>query len=479
MKKISLYFWLLNLALFIFLFMPNLVRHGMFVDGLWYATLSRNLAEGSGTFWQPFLTETFFPTFYSHPPLMFGIQSLFFSIFGDHLFVERLYCLVISLLTIYSIHFFWRYLFRKSPRYRALSFLPVLFWLSNETVYFTYVNNLLEGTLGLFTFWAVFLFYHWSENYGDRGYLPWLKLIGGAILVFLAVLTKGLVALFPLAVPGIYWLLYRKMSFLHLAIYTAFITGIVVISLYLLIQIPAASAYLDGYLDIQLSHALVGESKENLRTTRLHILKMLFERSLPVLILLVLLIGYQYRAERKLMPDHLSRRSLFFILVGLSGTLPIMITLKQVSHYLIPVLPYFSIGFALLAAPIISQLFIKIQFAKWLHYLSWGLLGLFLVYTIGYGVGQLGKIDKRDRQLLTDVMLVGQQVPEGQIIGQELPEVGDMTHCYFYRYYHISIDSTANNQSFILTEKGKAPTAADAYHKVPLSTTLFDLYRQE
>ncbi len=479
MKKVSLFFWILNLALFIFFFMPNLVRHGMFVDGLWYATLARNLAEGSGTFWQPHLTDTFFPVFYSHPPLMFGIQSLFFSLFGDHLFVERLYCLVIALLTIYSIYFFWRYIFRADPRYRALSFLPILFWLSNETVYFGYVNNLLECTMGLFTFWAIFLFYHWSENYGDRGYRPWLKLIAASILILFAFLTKGLVGLFPLALLGIYWFFFQKMSFLHLVIYTALISGIVGLCFYLILQIPAASAYLDGYLDIQLSHALVGESKENLRTTRLHILKMLIERSLPVLISTGLLLAYRYRNNQKIAFGHIERRGLLFIVVGLSGTLPIMITLKQVSYYLIPVLPFFALGFALIVVPIISKLLIEVRFPPFGRQLSWTLLTLFLVYAIGYGFSQFGKIDKRDRQLLTDVMLIGEEIQEGQVIGHQLPTVGDMTHCYFARYYHISLDSNNIKYPFLLTEKGNMPTSEGGYQFIPLSTSLFDLYKRQ
>ncbi len=41
----------------------------MHVDGLWYATISKNLAEGFGSFWAPAFTATMAPVFNAHPPL--------------------------------------------------------------------------------------------------------------------------------------------------------------------------------------------------------------------------------------------------------------------------------------------------------------------------------------------------------------------------------------------------------------------------
>ncbi|GJM33068.1 MAG: hypothetical protein DHS20C18_20690 [Saprospiraceae bacterium] len=452
----------------------------MFIDGLWYATLSRNLAEGTGTFWQPHLTETFFSAFYSHPPLLFGLQSILFAVFGDHLFVERIYCLLIALLTIYSIHYFWRYLFRDNSKIQALSFLPILFWLSNETVYFGYVNNLMEGTLGLFTFWAVFLLYRYSEASETNNLKSWGWLLVSGVLILLAILTKGLVGLFPLAFLGIYWLVYRRISFSWMFLLSIFLSGVVTIGFWLILQNPAAHLYLDGYLDIQLSHALSGESKENLRTTRFHILKMLVERSLPVIILVVMLLIYQFQKKKALPPPASWKMALLFILVGLSGTLPIMITLKQVSYYLLPVLPFYSLGFAILVAPFVLGLFDNLQGSQLYQKLSWTILAIFLVYTIGYGISQVGKIDKRDRQLLTDIMLVGKQVPEGSIISHQIKEVGDMTYGYFARYYHISLESSSN-RPFLLLEKGDSGLpqldVLNQYQYIPLGTERFNLYQ--
>lgn len=56
---------------------PHLVREGMFMDGTIYAVLSRNLAEGIGSFWYLEFTRDPLVVFHEHPPLVMGLQSLF------------------------------------------------------------------------------------------------------------------------------------------------------------------------------------------------------------------------------------------------------------------------------------------------------------------------------------------------------------------------------------------------------------------
>ena len=83
-------FRLLTFAVFAAATVPRLAHRGMFVDGVTYASIARNLAEGRGSFWSPSYTATLYPQFHEHPPLGFWLQSLWFRVFGDHLFVERL-----------------------------------------------------------------------------------------------------------------------------------------------------------------------------------------------------------------------------------------------------------------------------------------------------------------------------------------------------------------------------------------------------
>ncbi len=68
MKSIKPQYFLF-VALFIGILTPSLFTDGMFMDGTIYAVISRNLAEGNGTFWNLYFSDTVFPVFSEHPPL--------------------------------------------------------------------------------------------------------------------------------------------------------------------------------------------------------------------------------------------------------------------------------------------------------------------------------------------------------------------------------------------------------------------------
>ena len=90
---------LFTLAVFAAAIVPRVAHRGMFVDGVTYASIARNLAAGRGSFWSPSYTATLYPVFHEHPPLGFWLQSWWFRMFGDHLFVERVYTVAVAAAT--------------------------------------------------------------------------------------------------------------------------------------------------------------------------------------------------------------------------------------------------------------------------------------------------------------------------------------------------------------------------------------------
>ena len=69
MKNLPFYL----IILLIFMALSNeLWSEGMFIDGLYYATIARNLSEGIGSLWFLHFTETSFNIFHEHPPLAIG-----------------------------------------------------------------------------------------------------------------------------------------------------------------------------------------------------------------------------------------------------------------------------------------------------------------------------------------------------------------------------------------------------------------------
>ena len=70
--------WAFMSALLLMLILNPLLRRGMFLDGVTYAAIAKNLSLNHGTLWQPFYSETIFPYFYEHPPLAIYAESLLF-----------------------------------------------------------------------------------------------------------------------------------------------------------------------------------------------------------------------------------------------------------------------------------------------------------------------------------------------------------------------------------------------------------------
>jgi 4-amino-4-deoxy-L-arabinose transferase-like glycosyltransferase len=67
--------------------LPRLAKKGLFGDGLLYASMSRNMAEGRGSIWQPYFSSSYWiegvpSTYYENPPLMIWVQSWFFRLIG-------------------------------------------------------------------------------------------------------------------------------------------------------------------------------------------------------------------------------------------------------------------------------------------------------------------------------------------------------------------------------------------------------------
>ena len=169
----------------------------MFLDGVTYAVLARNMAEGLGSFWSPFYTARVYPQFYEQPPLGLGLQALFFAIFGDHLAVERVYSLVMGGGTALLIVGLWR----RTTRDTEHDWLPLLFWLLPSTVTWAIVNNMLENTQAVFTTAAVLMFVR-ALDASDRVRASLWSVVGGGLTLG-AVLVKGPNGFFPLAAPVI------------------------------------------------------------------------------------------------------------------------------------------------------------------------------------------------------------------------------------------------------------------------------------
>jgi hypothetical protein len=442
--------WGLLTAIFLFLFAPNLVREGMFVDGLWYAAISNNMAQGLGSFWEPIFTKTVHNPFYEHPPLVFGIQSVFFSVLGSGIWTERIYAFVVFIITAYLITQIWILINHDQPTRKKLYKYPVLLWMVNFGVFFAYPNNVLECTMTVF----ILLSIYWGIKALLSKKTPLLYIVLSALMILPAFLCKGPVALFPLTFFFISGLFAKKKSMKWFGIGGIHLIFFLLFSC-LLLAIPQAPEFISTYWDQQVIEALKGNRVENMRANRWYILVGIL-KSMPVsvgLALIVLIFGFKGK-------DQGSRPSkkwgLVFLCIALSGSLPLTLSLKQAGYYLVPSIPFYVIGLAYFTAPYfpenLPEIFSRKKLQKVLttFIVVVNIVGLIMVYN------QFGKTDKRDRTHLDFVKKSIAFIPKGQTIGIHSEEFEHALHGYFQRYNSVALDTIKSNHKnypFLIADK--------------------------
>jgi len=130
--KKHLPFWFFSISVVFGLTLPVLIQDAMFQDAMLYSSVSHNLSQGIGTFWFPQYSKyniAGLSSFHEHPPLLFGIQALFFKALGSSIYVERFYTFLMILFHIWLINLLWKVVFPKTDVQRKLGWLPVLFWI--------------------------------------------------------------------------------------------------------------------------------------------------------------------------------------------------------------------------------------------------------------------------------------------------------------------------------------------------------------
>lgn len=470
-KDKNLPFWIITIALFIGLLLYNLLQDGMFMDGLLYATISKNLAHGLGSFWFPHLTNTCFPDFHEHPPLVFGIQSLFFIVFGNSMYVERLYSFLTAVITGYLIIITWKQIFRNNLQIKNLSWLPVLFWITTPICFWSYSNNMLENTMGIFTILSILLSLKALQNNNKNI----LFLILSGISIFLATLSKGFVGMFPLATIFLYWLINRNISFIKM-VYYSLILILVPLSIYLvLLTNNDIYTSLNLYLDNQVIRSI--KSVQTVES-RFFIVKKLFFELLPVIIIdLIVLIIAKLKSIDLHFNTYCRKNAIFFMLIAISGSFPIMISLKQSKFYAIPSMPFYAISLSIIIAPFVFQLINRINTNKYSYKIFMIFAAVLLMLSIAIPLSRIGKVG-RDNDKLHDVYQIGNIVPKNTTISISKSIWRDWSlHGYFGRYFNISLDKLNNNHEYFLIKKNEKVPAN--YNKVEISLKKLLLFKHK
>ena len=464
-------FRIFTLAIFIGLIIPLLVQDGMFMDGVLYTAVAKNQAEGFGSFWYPIFADTWnkhgVHTFHEHPPLVFGIQSLFFKIFGTSIYVERFYSLLSAIITAWLIHINWKALFQNQKHLIKFSWLPILFWIIIPICFWSFQNNMQENTMGIFTLAST---YFQLKFYFQKSKNKYLLLSGG--FIFLASFCKGVPGFFPLAFPFLIWISHRKISFVNVIHHTT-ILSLSVLGIYaLLIFHEPARESLVFYFENRLMGRIDSDPTVG---NRFYIIGRLFQELLPPLILGGLILFFSKLKSKTFHSSKADFKNAFlFSLIGFAGTLPLFLTMVQKGFYMVHALPYFGIAIALIIVPNLV-VFFQNKSAKKNYNNTFTILStLLLIGVILFSSFQFGKY-KRDKTMLHDVYLLKNILPKNAHITIEKSIHQDWgLKVYLMRTSGYSTSNTISYPYF-LVEKKKKNFHLEGFKKMEIGLKKYNL----
>ncbi|MFZ9206720.1 MAG: ArnT family glycosyltransferase [Schleiferiaceae bacterium] len=316
---------------------PFWLQGGMFMDGQIYAAVAQNLADGIGTFWAPVYQPSAAQPYSEQLPLFMGMESLLFRLFGDTLWVERIFMAAAWVATAWGISAFQRCFWPERGPDTALWVVTI--WSSAPLVGWGMGNHVQEMWMAPFTLWAVVAMTH----------KKWVWIAG--LLVMCSALFKGPQGLFPLVwlpILGAFGVLQKAEVRRRVTI----LLGVgLLLGLGLLFWDDAREAIIRNA-----ENRLVRTfTQERAVTTndRLWLLG-------PMLGQLAVLVGSSLVAafiRFGTLRVSVDRRVIALVGLGLVASIPLMITHEQRDFYLITSLPFMALGLvnALVGTPIVRS----------------------------------------------------------------------------------------------------------------------------
>jgi 4-amino-4-deoxy-L-arabinose transferase-like glycosyltransferase len=466
--KMHHYFYLFVGFLFLVIVSVELFSDGMFMDGLLYADISRNMAEGLGSFWKPHLTYGLFPEFYEHPPLAFGLQSLLFKIFGDSIYVERIYSLLTYIVVGYLIVLIWEILTKEKKN----GWIPLFFWSITSDVAWAVANNMLENTMSVFVCLAVFFYFKSNK---EKRFL-WISL--SAISLSLGLLTKGFFCLYIWGVPFFMWVFKRNKSFLQMTVDTVALVLVTILPIALLYftSIDAQNNMLNYFRNQVIS------SIQSVQTvdSRFAILGGFFSSiAIPLIVgFFIIMIALKMKVQKYLFKLNI-REFFMFTAIALSGVIPIMISLKQRNFYILTVYPLFAIGLAYCLYPIIKLAISKITTESKGFKIFKGVTIGIIFTSIILTISQINRVG-RDKAMINDCKAVINTVGKDITINicPNMFSIWNL-HGYFSRYGNLSLDCNQKNvcQYYLSLDDCNKDVLEKDYYIVPIETEKYKLYQ--
>lgn len=431
------------------------------MDGVYYATMARNMAEGSGSFWKIYFTETLHPEFFGQPPLAIFFQSLLFDFLGDSLYVERLYSFVVFIINILLFFKLWKSIVPDKEWVKYWWF-PLLLWFTVYSITWAARNNMLENTMMVFVSLSVlFLLKSRTRN-------KWLYIATSGLCVFFAFMCKGPASLYAFCFPVALFLMDKKSSntFGLLEGLVMFCSaGLAFWAVFTWCN--GADVFFRNYYESQFLKSVQVLKNTESRTYILQ--RFLVEIAPAVGIVAVLFLTAR---ARKIKYAIKNKRMVFVLIVfALCGILPIMISLRQRTYYINTTFIWVCFSLALLTLPIVISLV-----NDWKRYKTHFLYvsSFFFLFSAILFVVQVGKY-KRDEELIHDVEVISGHLAPGTVLHTSTDLLFNWPNpAYLYRYGHINLTDLPTSGAMEFSTLDTLP----GYRRVTSATRSYHVYQK-
>jgi 4-amino-4-deoxy-L-arabinose transferase-like glycosyltransferase len=449
----------------------KLMRLGIHGDGLEYATVAMNLADGVGTFWKPYLDDTIHRVFHEHPPLVFWIQSLFFRVFGDGPYLESFYGFFAGLVILGCTALFWqrvRHDFQLSP---LGNWWPMLLIVSLPI--YTYMMQINRIAI-TYTILAIIPTYAAYRSVIGNKRTILFGLITG-VLVYFGFIAKGPVAFFTFAVPAIAGLV-LKVKFSRVVISSLLaVISFTVVLVATFHFFPDSVDFWKGFWHGQVVASLKSERAAG--DTHWYLVeRWAAEVAVPILAagFLMVLTRVSIRQIR------LNRQALFFLLIGLASSLPFLISTRQHNRYIFHSYPFFVLSIAFITDSVAAKIEALLSDRPKIRAAT---AVIALVFFLAAFTSMLYKKDhiRGREEFYKDIYLQNIDLPERTTISA-CPEYrihDDWLFADMMRFYKVSL-TPQMGKKYLLIAKNEGCEVPEGYQRINREPTLrYILYQKK
>ena len=470
-QRVQIVLLIIVLLIFFVIVSHKLLELGKHGDGVEYASIARNMADGRGSLWKPYFSDTFGKLYREHPPLIYWIQSHLFKLFGDGPYFEGLYGLAVGLIIFGCTALFWKRVQKDFKRAPTGAWWPIILLLSVPV--FTYLSQT-HRLVFSFTVLAILAAYFAYRSMTVEKYALAFSALAG-ILTYLGFISKGPVACFTFAVPLICWFTLRtKLS--RSIIHTLVLVGVFSVLLLGTFKLYSDSFdFLNFFWNSQIVASL--QNKRSARHSYWHLAeRWSAEIIVPLIVVAVLVLAAKVSWRR----INFNRQSLFFLLVALSSSLPFFLSRRQNIRYIFQSFPFYALSLAFLTEAVAIKIEAVIAGR---NKILMGLGILALLLAAAGSASMLYYKDHIDRRIpfYRDIYLQHIQLPERSIISICPPtiDMDDWLFADMQRFYRASL-SAGMGHDYLIVDKNSDCVVPHGYKKIQQQPTVrYNLFKME